>query len=805
MMSRPSFRFPVLLLMFCSLARLCDAMEGVTPVQFEDDKGERGLFISNCVYSSKCPRGHSLIESHRSTRSSSFQCDVCGQSSALLATNRRWGCPRDCDWDMCHACKEKYYDADHNEPIFVYTPQQYSDYLTCPNLTGQVSKNRAREQPKARKDFELQAQREHAQARQRKAENDARFARTARKAEEVRQNQLQLQRKAREVRQEKLQRDEQARQNRREWLRLKPQRMEAARKERESEQAQQRREIFKREEQAREKRVEMMRKAQRDEQARQTKLQAQRKFEESKPQWSRDETGRQYRLRAECETDRQNRLKAQRDETARQNKLRAAQREAARKERARQNRLQAERDETVRQNRLQAERDETARQNRLKAAEKELAKVQAQIDGHGGRRKPVQRPAMDEKMSEPSQKYSRGSNSRGYTDPEFGDTMWRRPAHADSLFGPSGPQLRDVRQINLGNCYLMASIASVADRQPAIIRNMIRPSGPGRYEVDLHFQGKMETIIVDDRFPPFKFEGANSLDISKHIWFALVEKAFAKKHGSYRALKSGICPESLISITGEPCFSMEVEELELKQISNFLNKEFCVTAGGTDHAFCVSKIEGEMIEIYEPNSFDMYTRAQAFGLGDCRRGPNGMFKLHWSKFQRYFSTKMSGGKVSQGAISVVRVGEYEERFRHTKSRRGGHITLGNTSHGTSQVNSGDVVFGVFRPSQRQARSKNEMAYGLISMVQHQGRRTNVTLTHIIPEDVKFYSCASGVPTSDGFFLQPVCILNPGMKPDGTHANHGLPITTVVYVRKGSAVARPGVLKCEVKGARSRDL
>jgi len=62
------------------------------------------------------------------------------------------------------------------------------------------------------------------------------------------------------------------------------------------------------------------------------------------------------------------------------------------------------------------------------------------------------------------------------------DDTWKRPdcvqgtGKALPLYGPSrGPRYEDVRQINLGDCWLMAALASVANTQPDTIREMITP------------------------------------------------------------------------------------------------------------------------------------------------------------------------------------------------------------------------------------------------------------------------------------------------------------------------------------------
>jgi len=100
------------------------------------------------------------------------------------------------------------------------------------------------------------------------------------------------------------------------------------------------------------------------------------------------------------------------------------------------------------------------------------------------------------------------------------DDTWKRPdcvqgTGEEFLYGPSGrPRYEDVRQINLGNCWLMAALASVANTQPDIIREMIYPvekkdssgntlkdsSGNTlwEYEVILHFDGEPVMITVDE-------------------------------------------------------------------------------------------------------------------------------------------------------------------------------------------------------------------------------------------------------------------------------------------------------------------
>merc|ERR1711964_953504 len=129
-----------------------------------------------------------------------------------------------------------------------------------------------------------------------------------------------------------------------------------------------------------------------------------------------------------------------------------------------------------------------------------------------------------------------------------------------------GPQLSDIRQNGIGNCWLMAAMATVAGQQPEFVKKMVRPSShpdfpstpdQGFYEVDLYFEGKKRTIVVNDKFPFYKLDE----DDAKHFWYALVEKAYAKHFGSYEACTGGYSDEALSSILGNPCWPVKVEAL----------------------------------------------------------------------------------------------------------------------------------------------------------------------------------------------------------------------------------------------------
>jgi hypothetical protein len=96
------------------------------------------------------------------------------------------------------------------------------------------------------------------------------------------------------------------------------------------------------------------------------------------------------------------------------------------------------------------------------------------------------------------------------------------------LFGPGGPTAGDVNQGSLGDCWLLAALASVADGDPDRIATMITDDGDGTYTVTID---GIE-VTVDDEFP-VTAHGAPVYATGQHwteptaLWPLVLEKAVA--------------------------------------------------------------------------------------------------------------------------------------------------------------------------------------------------------------------------------------------------------------------------------------
>ena len=120
----------------------------------------------------------------------------------------------------------------------------------------------------------------------------------------------------------------------------------------------------------------------------------------------------------------------------------------------------------------------------------------------------------------------------GYAD--FSD----RPAFVD------GPDYSDIIQGSVGDCYMLATLASLADADPQVIEQMIAPLGDGTYAVRFYDGTTPVYLRVDGDLPVTSSGGLAYAELSDagESWVPLVEKAYAYfRYGenSYASLHGG--------------------------------------------------------------------------------------------------------------------------------------------------------------------------------------------------------------------------------------------------------------------------
>ena len=129
----------------------------------------------------------------------------------------------------------------------------------------------------------------------------------------------------------------------------------------------------------------------------------------------------------------------------------------------------------------------------------------------------------------------------------------------------------DINQGEIGDCWFLAALANLADDEESFDR--VVPQGQGfgsTYCGIFRFRffrfGEWVEICVDDRLPTrngrliyLKAKDKNE------FWSPLLEKAYAKLYGSFKALEGGLTIEAAVDFTGGIPEMIQLSPLSMPQ------------------------------------------------------------------------------------------------------------------------------------------------------------------------------------------------------------------------------------------------
>ncbi|XP_034558452.1 calpain-10 [Notolabrus celidotus] len=141
------------------------------------------------------------------------------------------------------------------------------------------------------------------------------------------------------------------------------------------------------------------------------------------------------------------------------------------------------------------------------------------------------------------------------------DITWRRPqeiCQTPALFPDNNNNLGHAKQGLLGDCWFLCACTFLL-KNKHLLNKVLPPDQPqwgsSRYRGSFQFcfwqQGHWTNVKIDDLLPCINstlcFSRCHS---PSAFWVALLEKAYAKLHGSYERLWAGQVSEALVDLTG---------------------------------------------------------------------------------------------------------------------------------------------------------------------------------------------------------------------------------------------------------------
>lgn len=244
--------------------------------------------------------------------------------------------------------------------------------------------------------------------------------------------------------------------------------------------------------------------------------------------------------------------------------------------------------------------------------------------------------------------------------PRFGTRRFEGPRVVGTI------EPTDVQQGYLGNCYFASAMAALAQMHPEAINDMIEQKDDGTWEVTFKrydwdtWQYEDKKVVVDGdlwaRASGEPLYGTSNNTPCKpevmEMWFPIIEKAYAKYHGSYDKIGSGGRASNVFeAVLGKRGYDKKIAEMSKdevwSEITRSVDEKRPVSAGSHhgkeslytnsglygDHAYTVlgyrTGDNGEkLIELRNP-----WGRSEPPGDGH----DDGIFELKLDDFCTYFS------------------------------------------------------------------------------------------------------------------------------------------------------------------------
>lgn len=155
---------------------------------------------------------------------------------------------------------------------------------------------------------------------------------------------------------------------------------------------------------------------------------------------------------------------------------------------------------------------------------------------------------------------------------------WMRPTHylaradVERICLMDGVSVTDIDQGQLGDCWFLCAVASLAEpeyceklvnmfRHPRSLDVAKKERAMGGYRVTINKHGWWHHLVLDDYLPCMAGVPVFAKNLHDHaeMWVSLLQKAYAKLHGSYAAITGGDVLHALQDLTGYPTARLDDE------------------------------------------------------------------------------------------------------------------------------------------------------------------------------------------------------------------------------------------------------
>jgi hypothetical protein len=182
----------------------------------------------------------------------------------------------------------------------------------------------------------------------------------------------------------------------------------------------------------------------------------------------------------------------------------------------------------------------------------------------------------------------------GADHPSAGSYSYR--SVSGSLF-VSGPAYTDIAQGQLGDCYLVATLGSIAQHYASNIQSMFTDNGDGTFTVRFYANGTADYVTVDRMLPTtssgyaaYASFGGSATNTGNELWVALAEKAYAQWNetgktqrgnnvNTFAAIEGGWMADVDAQVLGRAAPAYNTSSSNLQTLINALNSGKAVTAG----------------------------------------------------------------------------------------------------------------------------------------------------------------------------------------------------------------------------------